>query len=85
MLVRVAFVQVYLECINNVLQVSSAITVAYISSIAFLVLASLQPASHEKIGDNATYFDSVIFLTTFILAGQHSITPGDLRSSLTNY
>jgi Cu+-exporting ATPase len=50
-------------------QVSTAVTVAYISSIALLVLAALQPASPEKLGDNATYFDSVIFLTMFLLAG----------------
>jgi Cu+-exporting ATPase len=45
---------------------------AYISSIALLTLAALQPPSPEKVGDNATYFDSVIFLTMFLLAGGSS-------------
>ena len=75
-----------LECIQDMSQVSSGVTVAYVSSIALLVLAALQPPSHHpQMEENPSYLDAVIFLTMFLLAGQYSITPSVLRSSLTDY
>ena len=51
------------------LLVSTGVSVAYFSSIALLALAAEQPASASGAGDNTTYFDSVVFLTMFLLAG----------------
>ncbi|CDO71344.1 hypothetical protein BN946_scf184908.g102 [Trametes cinnabarina] len=51
-------------------QVSSGVSVAYFASIALLVLAALQNPSPSGRGDTTTYFDSVVFLTTFLLAGR---------------
>lgn len=45
------------------------VSVAYFSSIALLALAAAQPPSPTGTGDNTTYFDSVVFLTMFLLAG----------------
>lgn len=42
---------------------------AYFSSIVLLGLAAAQPASPSGVGDTTTYFDSVVFLTMFLLAG----------------
>ena len=42
---------------------------AYFSSIALVGLAAAQPASPIRMGDSTTYFDSVVFLTMFLLAG----------------
>jgi hypothetical protein len=44
--------------------------VAYFSSVVLLSLAAVQPPSPSGMGDNTTYFDSVVFLTMFILAGK---------------
>ncbi|KAF9476123.1 heavy metal translocatin [Pholiota conissans] len=52
------------------LLVSSGVSVAYFSSIALLGLAAAQPASPSGVGDTTTYFDSVVFLTMFLLAGR---------------
>lgn len=43
---------------------------AYFASIALLALAASQPASTDGKGDTTTYFDSVIFLTMFLLIGE---------------
>jgi len=52
------------------LLVSSGVSVAYFSSVGLLGLAAAQPAVQDRMGDNSTYFDSVIFLTMFLLAGE---------------
>lgn len=52
------------------LLVSSGVSVAYFSSIALLILAATQSTSLHKEGDTTTYFDSVVFLTMFLLAGR---------------
>jgi Cu+-exporting ATPase len=52
-------------------QVSSAVSVAYFSSIALLALAAVQMPSHDGLGDSTTFFDSVVFLTMFLLAGRY--------------
>jgi Cu+-exporting ATPase len=44
--------------------------VAYFSSIALLGLAAVQPASPDGDGDTTTYFDSVVYFTVFLLAGE---------------
>lgn len=43
---------------------------AYFSSIALLGLAASQEASSDGMGDTTTYFDSVVFLTMFLLIGK---------------
>ena len=50
--------------------VSSGVSVAYFASIALLALAASQPASPTGEGDSTTYFDSVVLLTMFLLAGK---------------
>ena len=45
---------------------------AYFSSIVLLALAASQPASPKRKGDTSTYFDSVVFLTMFLLIGKSS-------------
>ena len=42
---------------------------AYFSSIALLALAAAEPPSSSGAGADTTYFDSVVFLTMFLLAG----------------
>lgn len=43
---------------------------AYFSSIVLLGLAASQPSMGAAEGDTTTYFDSVVFLTMFLLAGK---------------
>lgn len=50
------------------LLVSTGVSVAYFSSIGLLGLASR--ATPHEMGDSTTYFDSVVFLTMFLLAGE---------------
>jgi Cu+-exporting ATPase len=50
-------------------QVSTGVSVAYFSSVGLLGLAAAQPASPSGMGETTTYFDSVVFLTGFILVG----------------
>jgi P-type Cu+ transporter len=57
--------------------VSCGISVAYFSSIALLALAASQKISSEN-GDTSTYFDSVIFLTMFLLSGQFTSSIDDV-------
>jgi Cu+-exporting ATPase len=51
------------------LLVSSGVTVAYVSSIVLLALAATQTPVNTMDGDMTTYFDSVVFLTMFLLLG----------------
>ncbi|KAF8175778.1 HAD-like domain-containing protein [Pholiota molesta] len=53
------------------LLVSTGVSVAYLSSIALMGLAAAEPASSSGSGDTTTYFDSVVFLTMFLLAGRY--------------
>ncbi|KAI0036753.1 heavy metal translocatin [Vararia minispora EC-137] len=53
------------------LLISSGVTVAYFSSIVLLALATSVPASSDGKGDTTTYFDSVVFLTMFLLIGRY--------------
>lgn len=52
------------------LLVSMGVSIAYFASIALLALASSQSPSPTSEGDSTTYFDSVVFLTMFLLAGR---------------
>ncbi|KAI0068680.1 heavy metal translocatin [Artomyces pyxidatus] len=53
------------------LLVSSGVSVAYFSSMVLLALAASQPPSPTGNGDTTTYFDSVVFLTMFLLIGRY--------------
>ncbi|KAI9001425.1 E1-E2 ATPase-domain-containing protein [Trametes punicea] len=50
--------------------VSTGVSVAYFASISLLALAASQSPSSSGRGDTTTYFDSVVFLTMFLLAGR---------------
>ncbi|KIK52304.1 hypothetical protein GYMLUDRAFT_251345 [Collybiopsis luxurians FD-317 M1] len=52
------------------LLVSAGVSIAYFSSIALLALAAIQPRSPDGKGNLSTYFDSVVFLTMFLLIGR---------------
>ena len=52
------------------LLVSMGVSIAYFASIILLALAASQPADPSGMGDSTTYFDSVVFLTMFLLAGR---------------
>ncbi|KAJ3557799.1 hypothetical protein NM688_g1273 [Phlebia brevispora] len=52
------------------LLVSTGVSVAYFSSIALLAIAASQKPSPDGNGDSTTYFDSVVFLTMFLLMGR---------------
>jgi Cu+-exporting ATPase len=53
------------------LLVSAGVSVAYFASVVLLGLAASQKPSRMgmKMGDDTTYFDSVVFLTMFLLIG----------------
>ncbi|KAG0709615.1 heavy metal translocatin [Suillus ampliporus] len=53
------------------LLVSTGVSVAYFSSIAVLALAAIQPPSSSGVAQETTYFDYVVFLTMFLLAGRY--------------
>ncbi|KAI0700566.1 heavy metal translocatin [Cytidiella melzeri] len=53
------------------LLVSTGVSVAYFSSIALLALAASETPSPTGDGDTTTYFDSVVFLSMFLLAGRY--------------
>jgi Cu+-exporting ATPase len=55
--------------LSSIRQVSSGVSVAYFSSIVLLVLAATTSSSPDGHGDTTTYFDSVVFLTMFLLIG----------------
>ena len=50
-------------------KVSSGVSVAYFSSIVLLALATSRPPSPDGDANTSTYFDSVVFLTMFLLTG----------------
>ncbi|KAJ8523030.1 hypothetical protein ONZ45_g465 [Pleurotus djamor] len=52
------------------LLVSSAVSVAYFASIALLALAASQSPMDHGMAETTSYFDSVVFLTMFLLAGR---------------
>jgi P-type Cu+ transporter len=56
------------------LLVSTGVSVAYFSSIVLLALAASQDPSPIRHGDTTTYFDSVVFLTMFLLCGVYDKT-----------
>jgi hypothetical protein len=59
--------------------VSAGVSVAYFSSIALLAVAATQK---PKVGDDwspTNHFDTVVFLTTFLLAGKYR-APGFLSA-----
>lgn len=43
---------------------------AYFASVALLALAASKPPAVNGTGDATTYFDSVVFLTMFLLFGE---------------
>lgn len=50
--------------------ISAGTMVAYFASFAVLILKSRIPADEHGSGDIVTYFDTVVFLTLFILVGR---------------
>ncbi|KAI0824782.1 heavy metal translocatin [Trametes gibbosa] len=52
------------------LLVSTGVSVAYFASIALLAIGATQERSSTGQGDTTTYFDSVVLLTMFLLAGR---------------
>ncbi|KZT38320.1 heavy metal translocatin [Sistotremastrum suecicum HHB10207 ss-3] len=52
------------------LLISLGVSVAYFSSIALLAIAATTPPSEANEGTTTTYFDSVVFLTMFLLIGR---------------
>ncbi|EJD49623.1 Cu-transporting P-type ATPase [Auricularia subglabra TFB-10046 SS5] len=52
------------------LLISAGTSVAYFASIALLALAATHQRSTMDEGDTTTYFDSVVFLTMFLLIGR---------------
>ncbi|KAK7224975.1 hypothetical protein V2G26_012978 [Clonostachys chloroleuca] len=50
--------------------VSFATTIAYFASVAELVITATNQDSHHHMPERMPYFDSVIFLTMFLLAGR---------------
>ncbi|KAF7332196.1 hypothetical protein MKEN_00100600 [Mycena kentingensis (nom. inval.)] len=51
------------------LLVSMGVSVAFFASVGLLARAATQPRKNQ--GDTTTYFDSVVFLTLFLLAGRY--------------
>jgi cation transport ATPase len=47
--------------------ISMGVSIAYLASIALLILASQEEPM--AMGSDSTYFDSVVFLVMFLLAG----------------
>ncbi|EJD01002.1 heavy metal translocatin [Fomitiporia mediterranea MF3/22] len=52
------------------LLVSLGVSIAYFASIALLALAAVESPDPHGEGNSTTYFDSVVFLTMFLLAGR---------------
>ncbi|KFY45058.1 hypothetical protein V494_01187 [Pseudogymnoascus sp. VKM F-4513 (FW-928)] len=50
--------------------ISLGTTIAYFSSIAELAIAATQPANMALMSASSSYFDSVVFLTMFLLIGR---------------
>ncbi|KIK79870.1 hypothetical protein PAXRUDRAFT_833891 [Paxillus rubicundulus Ve08.2h10] len=53
------------------LLVSTGVSVAYFASVALLAFAASQPPPADGMGDTTTYFDSVVFITMFLLCGRY--------------
>ncbi|KAF8837675.1 heavy metal translocatin [Paxillus ammoniavirescens] len=53
------------------LLVSTGVSVAYFASVALLAFAASQPPPANGMGDTTTYFDSVVFITMFLLCGRY--------------
>ncbi len=51
------------------LLISLGVSISYFSSIALLAISSAQSPQRFGVGDTTTYFDSVVFLTMFLLFG----------------
>ncbi len=67
--------------------ISLATTIAYFSSIAELAIAATQPSDTANLSASTSYFDSVVFLTMFLLIGRFleaysKAKTGDAVSSL---
>ncbi|KAJ7047412.1 E1-E2 ATPase-domain-containing protein [Mycena alexandri] len=61
------------------LLVSTGVTVAFFASVGLLALSAQQPPQTK--GDTTTYFDSVVFLTMFLLAGRYLEAYSKARTS----
>lgn len=66
------------------LLVSTGVSVAYFASVALLALAASEEPSPTGEGDSTTYFDSVVLLTMFLLAGE-CLRPGGVRIYSSGY
>jgi Cu+-exporting ATPase len=57
------------------LLISLGVSISYFSSVAMLVLAARKDPNHPGMskGHTATYFDSTVFLTMFLLMGESSV------------
>lgn len=51
------------------LLISAGTSVAYFSSLALIIIGAT--AKHDSMGQSTTYFDTVVFLTLFILGGRY--------------
>lgn len=67
---RVPFWRRFVRFGSMNLLVSMGVSIAYFASIALLVLASLQSRDPNGEGNTTTYFDSVVFLSMFLLSGR---------------
>ena len=65
------FLLILLSCNIHALKISLGVSVAYFSSIAELAIsASRDPPNDTAVtAQSTTYFDSVVFLTMFLLIG----------------
>jgi len=58
---------------NVLIQISLGVSVAYFSSVAELAISARKPQmnmkGHDMSTTSMTYFDSVVFLTLFLLIG----------------
>ncbi|KAJ7095363.1 E1-E2 ATPase-domain-containing protein [Mycena belliarum] len=61
------------------LLISAGVTVAFTASVCLLALSASQPPQMK--GDTSTYFDSVVFLTMFLLAGRYLEAYSKTRTS----
>ncbi|CDH17778.1 related to cation transport ATPase [Zygosaccharomyces bailii ISA1307] len=52
------------------LLMSLGTSVAYFASVALLAIGACKRKEHNRMPDNTTYFDSVVFLTFFLLIGR---------------
>jgi Cu+-exporting ATPase len=57
------------------LLISLGVSISYFSSIALLAISSSQTPMEGEMGDDTTYFDSVVFLAMFLLIGRFTFIP----------